>query len=131
MLGLMIAIVLQPTACLRTQTPGAFFKAWVEADSRDVWRALGAGRRHVFDGRMMWGILGAGVGYIGLTALYGFSASGDLDDDLAMQGARSMIIGVTQNLGGSDAAAWLVVSRFADKRRVVYANSVHNGRPER
>jgi carboxyl-terminal processing protease len=132
------ALDAQPTARLRAQTPGAFYKSWVEADSQDVWRALGAGRRRAFDGRLMWGMLDGGVGYIGLTALDGFSASGDLDDDLAalgaeldraiaaLGGARGMIVDVTQNLGGSDGAARLVAGRFADQPRVVYAKSVHN-----
>lgn len=132
------ALDAQPTARLRAQTPAAFYAAWVEADGRDVWGALGAGRRRAFDGRMMWGMLDGGVGYIGLTALDGFSASGDLDDDLAalgaeldravaaMRGARGMVVDVTQNLGGSDAAARLIASRFADQSRVVYAKSIHN-----
>jgi carboxyl-terminal processing protease len=128
----------RPAARLRAQTPAAFYQAWVEADGRDVWGALGAGRRRAFDGRMMWGMLDGDVGYIGLTTLNGFGASGALDDDLAalgaeldraiagLRGARGLIVDVTQNLGGSDAAARLIASRFADQSRVVYAKSVHN-----
>lgn len=115
-----------------------FYRRWMEADARDLWNALHGPRGRAFDGRMIWGRLEGGVGYIGLNSLHGFSASGETADDVAALGreldralaalgdSSGLIIDLSQNLGGTDAAALAFAGRFADQSRAVWSKRAYN-----
>ena len=87
----------------------------------------GKGHRAAND-KMLWGRVGD-VGYLNLLSMGGFGATrGDLtaldaalDDAIAaFDGARAVIVDISNNDGGGDRIAQHIAGRFADARRLAY-----------
>lgn len=118
----------------RLATTGAYYRAWTDADFARIGRELLGGNAHsALDGNLLWGRAEGGVGYLALRSMQGFADDSDDARDLALlapaldraladlRNAPVLIVDVAANLGGSDAVAQLVASRFADRRRPAYS----------
>lgn len=126
----------------RLPTTSAYYHAWNEADfARIKAELLGGKAQAELGGNLLWGRTADGVGYLALRSLQGFGRNGDTARDPALlaasldraiadlQGAPVLILDLAANLGGSDGAARLVASRFADRARPAYAKQAR-GAPD-
>lgn len=103
----------------------------VQADAQ----LLPGSRRSELDGRIVWGRLPDGVGYLAITAMGGY---GDTEADnravvgLAvdraltdLQGTRALVLDIAHNLGGLDMVSAEIAARFADRERLAYTKRAH------
>ena len=96
---------------------------------------LPGSRRSELEGRVAWGRLPDGVGYLAITAMGGY---GDTEADnravigpvidkaLAdLQGTRALVLDIAHNLGGLDMVSAEIAARFADRERLAYTKRAH------
>lgn len=108
-------------------------RAWLGAYRDGILQTvLGGQGHHVANRRIFWGLIGGDVGYLNVVTMGGFSEEGSLDAELralnaaldealpAFQGAKAVIVDVSNNRGGYDAIARALAGRFAGERRLAY-----------
>ena len=111
----------------------AFVASWHQAVLTSVYELLDDGsRRSGAAGALEWGSIGGSVGYVRIRRFGGFTPDQqpraiqydaleaslrEMNEDL--EGMSSLIVDVAMNGGGSDSAALLVASFFADQSRPV------------
>jgi len=105
-------------------------RAWLGAWREGVLQAILDGEGHaVANNRVFWGV-NDGVGYLAIVTMGGFDAEDAASTELleaaldeammAFDGARAVIVDVSNNRGGYDSVSRLIASRFADQPRVAY-----------
>lgn len=105
-------------------------RAWLGAWREGVLQTVLQGQGHsAANNRVFWG-LRDGVGYLAIVTMGGFDPEDPaateplnvaLDQAMtAFNGARAVIVDVSNNRGGYDAVSRLIASRFADRSRVAY-----------
>jgi carboxyl-terminal processing protease len=111
--------------------PAASEKAWLQAYRRGVMDDVLKGRGHqMANNRVIWGRVGE-VGYLNVVSMGGFdkgAAPGDpaaldkaLDEALeAFEGAKAVIVDVSNNRGGYDDIGLRIAGRFADRSRLAW-----------
>lgn len=116
----------------RQADPAASEKAWLQTYKRGVLDDVLKGRGHqAANNRVIWGRVGE-VGYLNIVTMGGFdkeAAPGDpaaldaaLDDALqAFDGAKAVIVDVSNNRGGYDAIGLRIAGRFADHSRLAWS----------
>ena len=86
--------------------------------------------RQVANGRLFWGQVD-GIGYLNVVTMGAFDADAAPDDVTALeaardealgafQGARAVIVDVSNNRGGYDSVSLRLAGRFASERRLAY-----------
>lgn len=108
-----------------------WLQSWIaeERTQADA-QLLPGSRRSALDGRVVWGRLPGGVGYLAVTAMGGYgdsdeanraAAGGAVDQALAeLQDTRSLVFDIAHNLGGLDVVSAEIAARFADRERLAY-----------
>jgi len=114
--------------------PAASEKAWLQAYRRGVMDGVLKGRGHqAANNRVIWGRVGD-VGYLNLVTLGGFDKDAAPDDAAALdkaldealeafEGARAVIVDVSNNRGGYDAIGLRLAGRFADRPRLAWSKT--------
>ena len=113
-------------------------RAWLSAYRDGILQTVLQGQgHHVANRRIFWGLIGGDVGYLNVVTMGGFSEDGSLDAELralnaaldealpAFQGAKAVIVDVSNNRGGYDAVARALAARFAAERRLAYTKWPH------
>lgn len=109
-----------------------FIRDWARRMKASIEPHLDSPLQTAANGRFRWGILQGNIGYIENEFIYGFSPAGtprseeiailERELDAVMQGLKdcdALILDLTFNGGGYDAASMIIASRFADQRRHV------------
>lgn len=114
--------------------PAASEKAWLQAYRRGVMEDVLKGRGHqVANSRVIWGRVGD-VGYLNVATLGDFDKAVAPDDTAALdkaldealetfEGAKAVIVDVSNNRGGYDAIGLRLAGRFADHARLAWSRS--------
>ena len=107
-----------------------FERKWRDAYERGILSAVLQNKGHqAANDRVLWGRSGD-IGYLNLLSIAGYSESGSdnrgvadaiLDQAIAVfNGARAVIVDISNNRGGYDGLAQHIAGRFADTRRLAY-----------
>ncbi|MCC7001822.1 MAG: S41 family peptidase [Gemmatimonadaceae bacterium] len=126
-----------------TLTEGAFVSTWQRTVQESVYPLLDPGtRRSGANGALEWGTIADTIGYVRINRFSGFTAANaerpvqfdSLDAALSrlkrdLAASAMFIVDVALNGGGSDPAAQLVASHFADVRRPLLRYEVDRAAP--
>lgn len=118
----------------------AWLRAWRDGVLNDVLAGKG---HHVGNQKIFWGRRGD-VGYLAFMTMGGYSADDTVDDRTALdavmdealtafQGARAVIIDVSNNRGGYDSISRAIASRFAAEPHLAYTKvpaATPNAKPQ-
>lgn len=113
-----------------------WLQSWITQErAQSDAQLLPGSRRSELDGRVVWGRLPNGVGYLAITAMGGY---GDTDAEnravigqavdkalAELQDTRALVLDIAHNLGGLDLVSAEIAARFADRERVVYSKYAH------
>jgi carboxyl-terminal processing protease len=114
--------------------PAASEKAWLQAYKRGVMDGVLRGRgRQVANNRVIWGRIGD-VGYLNVVTMGAFDKTAAPDDPAALdkalddaleafEGAKAVIVDVSNNRGGFDAVSLRLAGRFADRPRLAWSKN--------
>ena len=113
---------------------GAFVGEWVESQKKAASAFVNGDIRKAANDTIWWGHVDDDIGYINIYSMTGFLPDStwanrpqqlaivdDAFEDIlvAFRGKRAILLDVTHNQGGFDAASDLIASRFADRARDV------------
>jgi carboxyl-terminal processing protease len=119
--------------------PAASEKAWLQAYKRGVMDGVLRGKgRQVANNRVIWGRVGD-VGYLNVVTLGAFDKTAAPDDPAALDraldealeafdGAKAVIVDVSNNRGGFDAVSLRLAGRFADRSRLAWSKNAAGAR---
>ena len=111
---------------------GAFVAAWVASQKRDATALVGGDMRKAANDTIWWGHIDESIGYVNIYNLTGFTRGATFsnrpeqlrvvdeafDEILTAFSAKdAILLDLTHNQGGFDAASALIAGRFADRPR--------------
>ena len=132
--GVQAATLVRVRSESKEADPAASEKAWMQAYRRGVMDGVLKGRgHHAANNRVIWGLVDD-IGYLNIAAMGDFDKDGSPSDTAALdevldealkafEGAKAVIVDVSNNRGGYDAIGLRIAGRFADHARLAWTRT--------
>jgi carboxyl-terminal processing protease len=128
---------LNDLAAATRQSPLDVREKWLAAYNRGTRQIVLQGDwEETPNGKVVWGRIGADIGYLNVSSLEQFT-SGSLTDNIrfindlmdrilkGFEGVNAIIVDITNNSGGYDRLAREIAGHFADRRTLAYSKRAH------